>query len=251
MDPSKVGEIIMRAAMKDICTMPEALAAVAWVHDHADIHAERVQQPPSLARATATKNVSGVRARGDARKQRANNVFQRTGRLKCTEWLRAIKICQEEEECCVPHTGMPPGFPKAQPKRKKDMERLEWRGLVDDYSLALMETFGHRQLVKSKNPDYHIRSSVWRCGECGMQMRTNLTAADAWADLQLEGVTQGKVDASVRNLICELPPAPTCRTPTCQTPTCKHPMCQTPLWQEHMPHTPFSHSLRFGGDGGS
>ena len=239
----------MAAAMKEIITMAEAFAAVAWVHEHDRVAGGAVQLPPSFVRAAATKNVSGVGAMGETGKRRAKNMFQGAGRIKSTDWARALKTCQDEWEGCVPCTGMPAGFPKLHPKRPKGMERLEWRKAVDEFTLALMESFGHRQLVKSKNADHAIRSSVWRCGECTLQMRTNLTGEGAWASLQVEGVTQGKVDETAFNLICELPPAPTCRTPTCQTPTCKHPMCQTPLCQEHMPHTPFSHSLRFGVEG--
>ena len=186
---------------------------------------------------------------GATGKRRAPNKFQGAGKIPAAEWARAVRMCQDAWEGCVPCTVMPTGFPKDRPKRTKGMGRLEWRATVDEYSLALMEAFGHRELVKSKNPDHTIRTSVWTCGECTLQVRTTLTLEGAWGNLQVQGVTQSKVDDNVFSMICALPPAPTCRTHTCQTPTCKHPMCQTPLCQEHMPHTPFSHSLRFGVEG--
>ena len=63
--------------------MAEAFAAVAWVHEH-DRHAGgAVQQPPSFARAAATKNVSVGGAVGETGKRRAPNVFQGAGKMKC------------------------------------------------------------------------------------------------------------------------------------------------------------------------
>ena len=193
----------MAAAMKGIITMEEAFAAVAWVTTHGARAGGAVQQPPSFARAAATKNVSVGGAMGETGKRRAKNVFQGAGKIKCTDWARAVKTCQDEWEGCVPCSGLPAGFPKDRPKRLKGMERLEWRATVDDFSLALMESFGHRELVKSKNPDHAIRTSVWTCGECTLQMRTNLTLEGAWASLQVQGVTQGKVDEnSVQHNLC-------------------------------------------------
>ena len=99
----------MHAAMKELITMGEAFAAVEWVHEH-DRHAGgAVQQPPSLARAAATKNVSGVGAMGETGKRRAKNMFQGAGRIKSTDWARALKTCQDEWEGCVPLASPAPG----------------------------------------------------------------------------------------------------------------------------------------------
>jgi hypothetical protein len=229
MDAQAVGSLLMKAAMESAIDAEEAMNAVAWVMSHLNCPGRTAgQQPPSTAQAAASKNVSLGGAVGESGKKRAQNVFQGAGKMKSTEWVRAIRICQDAWEGCVPCTGMPAGFPKLHPKRGKGMERLEWRTAVDDFSLALMEAFGHRELLKSKNPDHAIRTSVWMCGECSLQMRTNLTADGAWGSLQVQGISQLKVDETASNFICALPPAPTYRTPTCQTLTCEPPMCQTP-----------------------
>ena len=76
---------------------------------------------------------------GETGKRRAANVFQGAGRMKCADWARAVKKCQDEWEGCVPCSELPAGFPKDRPKRTKGMPRLEWRKAVDEYTLALME----------------------------------------------------------------------------------------------------------------
>ena len=76
MDASEVGRIIMHAAMKELITMAEAFAAVEWVHEHGRHVGGAVQQPPSLALAKATKNVSGVGAMGETGKRRAKTCFK-------------------------------------------------------------------------------------------------------------------------------------------------------------------------------
>ena len=166
---------------------------------------------------------------GESGKKRAPNVFQGAGKMKCADWVAALKKCQDEWEGCVPCTMLPTGFPKARPKRTKGMERGQWRAGVDEFTLALLETFGHRQLEPAKNPDYNVRTSVWTCGECALQMRTTLGDDGAWGSLQVQGITQLKVDETAFNLICALPPAPTYQTPTCEPPMCLTPMCLTPM----------------------
>ena len=238
--------------MKGIITMEDGFAAVAWVmNEHAARAGGAVQQPPSFARAAARKNVSLGGAVGERGKKRAPNVFQGAGRMKCADWARAVKKCQDEWEECVPCTTLPHGFPQARPKRTTGMERPEWRAGVDEYTLALMETFGHRELEQTKNPDYNIRTSVWTCGECSLQMRTNLAADGAWESLQVQGISQLKVDETAFNFICALPPAPTYRTPTCEPPTCKPPMCLTPMCLTPMCQrlSCVNPSRRFGVDG--
>jgi hypothetical protein len=247
----------MKATMSGAIGTDEALNAVAWVMSHLDCSGRTAgQQPPSSARAAASNNVSLGGAAGESVKKRAPNVFQGAGRLKCTDWVAAVRTCQDECEECVPWTTLPRGFPKARPKRTKGMEKPEWRAGVDEFTLALMETFGHRELTQTKNPDHNIRTSVWTCGECSLVMRTNLDADNAWQDLQVQGITQLQVDETPFNFICALTPAPTYRTPACEPPTCEPPMCLTPMCLTPMCLTPMCQRLscvnpsrRFGVDG--
>ena len=153
MDALAVGKIIMTAGMHGLVPMEDIYAAVAWVTSHDDRATGAVQQSPSSARAAATKNVSLGGAVVERVKKRARNVFQGAGKMKCADWARAVKKCQDEWEGCVPCTTLPDGFPQARPKRPKGMERPEWRANVDEYSLALMETFGHRELVQTKKKE--------------------------------------------------------------------------------------------------
>ena len=102
----------MAASMKGLVSMEEAFAAVAWVTSHDAPARGAVQQSPSSARAAATKNVSLGGAVGERGKKRAPNVFQGAGKMKCADWARAVKKCQDEWEGCVPCTTLPAGFPK-------------------------------------------------------------------------------------------------------------------------------------------
>ena len=136
--------------------MPKVVAAVAWVSRHA---AGAVQQSPS-SEGAAANNVSLGGAVREGGKKRAPNVFQGAGKLKVVEWYRILKLCQDAWEGCCPTTSIPEGLHKQRPKRCKGVERGQWRATVDGYTLALMESFGHRDLVQTKNPDYAIRTSV-------------------------------------------------------------------------------------------
>ena len=211
--------ILMKRGMSgDLVPLSTVLAAVAWVSRHAEGAA---QQPPSFAGAPA-RNVS---LEGDVRegvRKRAPNVFQKAGQLNVSKWNTTVKQCQESWEGCCPTTTT--RLSKKRPTRPEGGERVQWRSTVDDYTLALMESFGHRDLVQTKNPDYAIRTSTWHCGECHLMMRTRLSADGVWEDFQVQGITQEKVDQDASNYVCALPPRLRCRTPTCEPP-----MCQTPM----------------------
>ena len=231
MDADKVAAVLMACGTTGKVPMNDVLAALAWVQLQKVGPAANAGQLSSDAPLLGSLNAFGVpgRKRKLQEGRRAPNMFLGSGKLPASNWVVVIDECQEEFDECVVKTTLPSKFPKRRPKRNEE-DNKAWRKRVDDFTLALGEIFGHRNLVRTKNPDHDIKTSTWLCGCCNKWLRTTLHDSK-FDSFQMQGLSQKMIEENVFSLVCALSPAPThahAEHPHTKLPCAEHPFTKLP-----------------------
>ena len=217
------------------------MRALAWVQSRRTVPAGN---PGSLSSAAAVARdafmhpVTGQQRQ--AGEKRAPNIFQGAGKLAAVVWVATIEQCIAEDDGCVLKTGVPHKFPKRRPKRGEEEEKAAWRRRSDAYTVALCKVFGHRGLVRTKNPDHDMKSSTWHCSGCDKWLRTLLDGPH-FDSMQMQGVTQAMLEEDAFCFVCaqsgrQHPPT---HKPNTHTPNSHVPNSQVPSF--HVPHTHAKH----------